>query len=564
MTFQNLEYKRPDQDTVLKHIAELKTQLESAADEAAFLAALKAVNELHRDIESMASLCYIRHSIDTTDSFYKTEMDHLDEILPSIMEANQKLQITLLQSPHRPYLEAVLGKTALERLELSTRTISAAVLDDLVSENKLVSEYSRLLASASLEFDGKQLNLQQMGPYLEASSRDTRRAAVDTMFGFYHEHDTVLDDIYDRLVKIRHKIARTLGFENFVALGYARMGRTDYDGDMVATYRKQVLQTIVPLACSLRQKQQARLGLSRLFYYDEPLSDPKGNPKPLGDADELMNKASVMFAELSPGTDAFFTFMKQAGAMDLIAKPGKETGGYCTFLPNWQMPFIFANFNGTKDDVEVFTHEGGHAYQAYVTRDDEWLSHHEPGMETAEIHSMSMEFLTWPWMDLFFGKDADRFRYNHLADALMFIPYGVAVDHYQHLVYENPAATPEERRQFWLDVESTYLPWRDYDENTYLKGGNVWKRQTHIFSAPFYYIDYTLAQVLALWFWQAARNDAAIAWQQYDRLCRDGGKLGFRLLLEAHNLPNVFEAGSLDHFIPAVSAYLESVDPLTL
>lgn len=556
MKFSDLPYRRLDQENIEQRLHALLDTLREAPDGPAALRAVREMNVIEREIHSQVSLCYIRHSVDTRDAFYKAEQDYIDEVLPAFLAARQKIQLALLASPHRAFLEAELGSHAFDLIELASRTVSEDVIEDLVTENKLSSEYARLLASAELPFDGKTLSIAQMGPYLEAAARETRKAAVDTVFGFYREHDDKLNDIFSELVRVRVRIADKLGFANFTELGYARMGRTDYDAGMVATYREQVKETIVPIAAALRERQRQRLGLDALRYYDEPLADPAGNPQPSGDAAQLLEAATAMFAALSPETDAFFSFMKASEAMDLVAKPGKEGGGYCTFLPNWHMPFIFANFNGTKGDVEVFTHEGGHAYQSYVTRDDEWHLYHEPGMETCEIHSMSMEFLTWPWMENFFGDDAARFRYLHLTEALLFIPYGVAVDHFQHLVYANPTATPAERNRFWLEVEAQYLPWRDYGEQAYLRAGNVWKRQSHIFSAPFYYIDYTLAQVMAFWFLQQAELDAAAAWQTYDRFCRDSGKRPFAALLKAHDMPNPFEAGSLKRFIPAVEKRL--------
>lgn len=564
MKFSELAYIRPAKDESLAKIEQLTQELLQAEDEKTSFDILERATRLQEDIISMSSLSYIRHSVDTRDEFYKAERDYFDEAMPTMMSALNKFMLALLDSPHRDYLEGVIGKHAFDLIQLQTKTISEDVLEDLVQENKLASEYDRLIASAQLEFDGEIRNLAQMIPYMESEKRETRRDAFNTYYSFFKEHEEKMDDLYDQLVKVRHKIALTLGFNSFIELAYARMGRTDYDHQMVATYRDQVRAHIVPIAAELREKQRKLLGLDRLYFYDEPLADPKGNPTPKGDADQLMDEASTMFRELSPDTDAFFSFMRQSEAMDLLAKPGKESGGYCTFLPNWKMPFIFANFNGTKGDVEVFTHEGGHAYHAFVSRDDKWGLYHGIGMETAEVHSMSMEFLTWPWMDRFFGEDADRFRYHHLVSALLFIPYGVAVDHFQQLVFENPEVSPDERKKMWLEVEKLYLPTRDYDDMEFLQRGNVWKRQGHIFGAPFYYIDYTLAQVMAFWFWKQAQEDPEKAWQKYDQFCRDSGLKAFRTLLAAHDMPSPFDEGSLGRFIPSVHDYVSAIDPATL
>jgi M3 family oligoendopeptidase len=221
------------------------------------------------------------------------------------------------------------------------------------------------------------------------------------------------------------------------------------------------------------------------------------------------------------------------------------------------MPFVYANFNGTKGDVEVFTHEIGHAFQNYSSRHQAPIDYIWPTMESCEIHSMSLEFLTWPQMDRFFGEeDAERFRKMHLADGLLFLPYGVAVDHFQHEVYSNPGASPAQRHEMWQEMERTYLPWRDWGDLAHPAMGGRWQLQRHIYGVPFYYIDYTLAQTCAMQFLTRAEVDRAGAMEAYVALCKRGGQAPFQQLARSAGLKSPFDEGCLAQVVSQARALL--------
>lgn len=224
------------------------------------------------------------------------------------------------------------------------------------------------------------------------------------------------------------------------------MNRSDYNAEMVAQFRSQVLEHIVPLASKLVERQRERIGLDSMKYYDLPFQFVTGNPTPKGAPEWIVEQGRRMYSELSSETKEFFDFMLERESLDLLSKKGKDTGGYCTYLSHYQLPYIFANFNGTSGDIDVLTHEAGHAFQVYESRGYQVPEYHFPTSEACEIHSMSMEFLTWPWM-------------------------GVAVDEFQQAVYENPEMTPVERKAKWREIERKYLPFRNYDEMPYLEEG---------------------------------------------------------------------------------------------
>lgn len=564
MSFKNYEYTRPNTEELQEKFTVALEQFENVKTIEEQKQVIGVINEIRNDFGTMGNICYIRHSVDTTDPFYKEEQDFFDEYSPIVQGYVTKYYKVLMNSPFRDELEAYYGKQLFALAECNSKTYSDEVVKDLQLENKLSSQYTQLLAAAKIDFEGEERTLSQLGPFMQHTDRDMRKRASEAYYGFLEEHEEELDSIYDELVKVRTKIAKTLGFKNFVELGYARMYRTDYNAEMVANYRKQVLDYIVPVATELRKRQQARIGVEKLAYYDENFEYATGNPTPKGDAEWIINHGKTMYKELSKETDEFFNFMLDNELLDLVAKKGKAGGGYCTYIENYKAPFIFSNFNGTSGDIDVLTHEAGHAFQVYESRKFEIPEYNWPTYEACEIHSMSMEFFTWPWMKLFFEEDTDKYYFSHLSSALLFLPYGVSVDEYQHYVYENPEASPEDRKAAWRNIERKYLPHRDYEDNDYLERGGFWQRQGHIYSSPFYYIDYTLAQICALQFWKRARDNRQEAWEDYVNLCQKGGSQSFLQLVEIANLTSPFTDGCVQGVITEIQTWLHAVDDTKL
>ena len=559
MKFRDYPYKRPDMDALKKVFEEAIAAIQNAGTVSEQIEAAERINGARCDYMAMDTISYVRSAIDTTDKFYEEERNFFDENGPVYADYENKFLKALYHSSFRKELEERFGKQLFALIEANIKSFSSEIIEELQEENKLVTEYRKLIASAKIPFDGKFNNLSQMGPYLISADRDVRRDAEGAVAKFFEENEAKLDEIYDRLVKLRTKMAKKLGFENYVPMGYLRLGRTDYDAEMVAGYRKQVLEDLVPLAEEIITAKAKRLGIEDLKSYDLGIDFPSGNPKPIGAREYLVDAAMKMYSELSKETEEFFRFMTEHELMDLETKKGKAGGGFCTFIPNYKSPFIFSNFNGTSADVDVLTHEAGHAFQVYCSRDQELLEYMWPTLEACEIHSMSMEFFAWPWMELFFGDDADRYRYKHLAGTITFIPYGVLVDHFQHAIYENPELTPQERKAVWRSLEKQYMPYKVY-ENGFLDRGNYWLRQSHIFSTAFYYIDYTLAQVSAQQYWIMARENPAAAWDSYLRLCKAGGSKSFLKLLELAGLDNPFVPGTVKKIADKVGEYLASFD----
>ena len=564
MNFNDYKYEHLDLEKIKGQFSELIDNFERAENVEKQIEAFDKIIKLRNHIETMQTLVSIRHSIDTNDEFYDKENEYMDEISPILFGFTNDFYKALVNSKFKNELIKKYGKLLFDLAENTLKVFSNEIIPDAQEENRLSSKYSKLIASAKIDFDGKELNLSQMVPYTQSKDRNVRIEAAKKVAQFFAENQEEFDNIYDSLVKVRTKMAQKMGYKNYVEFGYKQLSRLEYDAKMVEGYRNQVLENIVPLHTELRKRQEKRLGVEKLRFYDEAIKFNSGNADPHGSPEWILNHGKTMYKELSKETYEFFTFMTENNLLDLLSKKGKMSGGYCTYIPEYKAPFIFANFNGTAHDIDVLTHEAGHAFQVYQSRGFDVPEYLWPTYEACEIHSMSMEFLTWPWMKLFFENDTEKYKFIHLSEALLFIPYGVTVDEFQHWVYENPEVTPQERREKWLEIEKKYLPTRDYGEVDELKNGIFWFRQGHIFSSPFYYIDYTLAQVCAFQFWIKSREDSEKAWQDYLNLCKLGGSKSFFELMKSANLKNPFVEGTLAAVIPKIKEYLDSVDDMNL
>jgi M3 family oligoendopeptidase len=560
LKFTEFEYKRPEFEVFKADFEKLLVDFETADSAEKQNEIMKAFNNLRRTFDTMSTLCSIRYDVNTEDKFYEAEQEYFDQTGPLLQELVVKYYKAIIESKFRADLEAKWGKHLFNIADMELKTFSPEIIEDLQEENKLNSDHTKLIASAKIMFDGEEKNLSQMRPYFENKDRSVRKAAYEAYCGFFEQNEAQLDDLYDKLVKVRTRIAKKLGYDTFTELGYIRLGRSDYNAEMVKGYRDQVHKVVVPIASKLLERQAARLGLDNLKYYDEPLKFTSGNADPKGTPEEIMNNGLKMYDELSKETADFFNFMTQHGLFDVLARKGKMGGGYCTFLPDYKAPFIFANFNGTAGDVEVLTHEAGHAFQVYSSRNYEAPEYVWPTLEACEIHSMSMEFFTYPWMQLFFEDEMLKHRFSHLSEAILFLPYGVSVDEFQHFVYENPEATPDERKAKWREIEKKYLPLRDYEDNTFYEKGTMWFRQSHIFEVPFYYIDYTLAQVCAFQFYNKMNEDRENAWKDYQDLCNAGGSKPFLQLLEVAKLKNPFADGTVAESVALIEQSIEAID----
>ncbi|MGL1892523.1 MAG: M3 family oligoendopeptidase [Spirochaetaceae bacterium] len=560
MTFSELPYKRPDMDQLKNKMVGLISEFTNSITLNIQIEIIEKINNERVLFESMASLAHMRHTQDTRVVLYDTENSFFDKNLPLYEDLVTTYFKELISSKFIDELKVHFGEQMFTLAEMKIKSFSPKIIEDMQKENELSSRYNKLLSSAKIPFKGETFNLSGIATFHEDKDRNVRKESVKAQYQYFTENQNELDDIYDKLVKVRTSMAKKMGYENYIPFGYYKMFRSDYDASMVATYRKAVQEHIVPIAEELYTRQWKRLKLEDPKFWDKTFIFPSGNPTPKGDKNWMIQQAKDMYDQLSPETSEFFNFMVDKELLDLETREGKSGGGYCELLPQFGMPFIFSNFNGTSADVDVLTHEAGHAFQVYSSMNHKFIEYLWPTYECCEIHSMSMEFFAWPWMKNFFKEDEDKYKYGHLSSALTFIPYGVMVDEFQHMVYEKPEATPAQRHGFWKDCQKKYYPNIDFGGIPYLEQGGLWQRQAHIYELPFYYIDYTLAQICALQYWDKDNKDHEAAWNSYLTLCKQGGTKSFLKLVEDAGLQNPFNTNTISEVAKVASDWLRNIN----
>lgn len=564
MKFKDYKYERYTYEAYAQDMAKAQKALVEAKDYASFKQAFDEGKKAFAHMDTMYNICYVRYTINTQDTFYQQENDYWDEASPKMKSLTAAFDDAVLASPFVEQLKQEVPETYFLLAENSKRSFSDEIIEDLQEENRLQSAYQKLIASAQIPFEGKTYTLAGLGGKMESADCGVRKAANLAYWGWLADHQDEIDELYDKMVHVRDRMAKKLGYRTYTELAYVLLNRFDYNAEDVANYRKQVLEDVVPLCNALYERQRERLGYDKLHVYDEKYEFTSGNPTPKYNSEEMIRRANKMYHELDPRCGAFFEYMVEHELLDLDSKKGKAGGGYCTIFADAYSPFIFSNFNGTSHDAEVLTHEAGHAFQVYNSMNIRPVECIWPTYESCEIHSMSMEFFTYPWMKQFFEEDVDKYYYLHLGGAVKFIPYGVLVDHFQHEVYEQPDMTPAQRRAKWRELEKQYLPHKDYEDCAFLENGGWWFRQSHIFTTPFYYIDYTLAQVCALQFWLRLYEKDETAFEDYFRICQIGGTKTFTQIVAAANLKVPFTDGCLKEVMAAVRTYLEGIDDKAL
>jgi len=545
MKFSQMEYKRPDFEKTYAKYEDLLANFKAAKTADECFAAYKEINDFDVILESMFELATIRKSLNTKDELYAAEDEYLEEIEPELEEVAQEISRALLESPFRKEMEDAWGKQMFTNLEMEMKTFAPEVIDDLQEENELSSQWADMMASAVIVFDGKEHNFPEMEVYRQSLDREVRKRAAHACSDWFIERSEQFDNIFDALVKVRTRIARKLGYENFIELGYHRMQRS-YDQDMVAKLREDILKYFVPITTKLRDEQAKRIGVPSITAIDG-ISYPDGNPTPKGTPEEIFAHCKKMYEALSGEAADFINFMLENELMDVLTRPNKEVIGYMTYIPMHKAPFIFANFNGTSQDIYILTHEAGHGYAAYVTNVAKDTYPHQLMSwpeDICEIHGMAMEFLAWPWMEGFFGEGTKKYYHSHLSTTVRTMSYSAMADEFQHLVYASPEMTPTERNALWLSLHEKYRPY-DMADIPYLEQGRSWHADDHIFECPFLYIDYCVAGVVALHFWVLSQKDFNVAWEKYNQLIQFGGTKTLVDLLAACDLPNPFEPGNL-------------------
>ena len=562
LKFKDMPYERPVLEDLIAQLGALTERLKAAGSYEEAKRIFLEEETLERHVDTLVNLCYIRHSIDTRDEFYSGEQEWWDESLPLLAEPQQAWKLAMLASPFRPDFEAEYGNLMFLNTEIEARSFSPEIVPELQAEGKLATEYGKLIASAQIPFQGGTYTLSQLTPFKTDADDAVRLAAWKAEGAWYKEHQADFDRIYDELVHLRDTMGKKLGYADFTPLGYDRMQRNCYTKDDVEKFRAAVRAYVVPLCEEIYRHQAERIGVPYpLSFSDAALAFRSGNPRPQGTADDIIANGKRFYDELSSETSEFFNTMLDQELMDVLSTEGKEGGGYCTSIMDYEVPIRCANFNGTQGDVELITHEAGHAFEGWLNRKRIPMSYVFGGMESCEVHSMSMEFFAWPWCEGFFGPDTKKYLFSHLSGSVTFIPYGTMVDHFQHIVYEKPEMTPAERHGVWKELLGIYMPWMRLDGDIpFYADGEGWQRQMHIYEMPFYYIDYCLAQTVALEFWALIQDDQKNAWEHYMAYTSQGGSRTFTDLLANAGLVSPFDEACLRTACDKAHIWLQNCD----
>jgi len=556
MKYSELNYERIKIDEFENYVDNLIVEFNNSSEANTQIDIIEKYQKKQKEFHSYSSIANLNFARDTKDKKAIEENLYYDNIGPEYSAIDNKFTKTINNSKFKRELVDKFGSHFNDLIEMELKSFDEKIVDILKIENTIKNRYRTLLANAKIEFDGKILNLTGLTPYMQSTNREERKSAYKKLDEFFKNNSQELDIIFDRLVQLRDQKAKILGFQNYVELGYLNMSRSEYGPKEIKKYRELIVKYIVPLVKKINNKRKEILEIDKMRIYDT-LYFKNGNPKPKGGVEFQVNQAKKMYSELSSETNEFFDIMVNEELMDLDNRAGKSGGGFCTSFPLYERPYIFANFNGTDHDVTVLTHEAGHAFQCYMSRKQPINRYLWPTYEACEIHSMSMEFLTWDWMELFFKEDTEKFLFKHIAGSLSFLPYGALVDHFQHWVYENPNALPKERKEKWLELEAIYQPDKDYDDLSFLGSGGLWQKQSHIYQVPFYYIDYTLAQVCAFQFWIKMGIDKESTWKDYLKLCEAGGSLPFLKLVKLANLDSPFDEKVFKNVANKVDKWLD-------
>ena len=559
MKFSEMTYTRPDIEALLAQCREFAARAAAAPDSQSLTALYFEQSRAFADYTTASQLVNIHYTCDTRDAYWKAEQDFFDDNGPAVSNAQVEIFRSFLANPHVDALAETIGSTCVAGMKNAVLGMDDRTVELQKEFNGLVSQYQQIYGGAMVELNGKQLTIPQLGPYKESLDPKVRRAAFEAEAGYFDAHRDQLDQLYGKIVKNLNQQAKVLGYKDYSELSYVRMNRIGYGAEEIRSFRDQVATDVVPLLQQVMKMRSARTGIAHPTFADLPVMFKDGNPAPIPGYEARMAAARTMYHELSPETAEFIDFMQDNELFDVESRPGKMSGGYMTSLPSYKAPFIFANWNNTSGDVDVLTHECGHAFEGYLAeRDPAVPADLEcPAMESAEIHSMAMEFLTAPWHHLLFGKDTDKYSLLHAEDSFVFLAYGCEVDEFQQIMYQNPDLTPDERNAQWLKLEKKYRPWIDFDNLPFYGRGAGWQRQLHIYECPFYYIDYCLSSMAALQFYLLSLTDHKDAWQRYLRLVRRAGLASYTELLQTAGLQVPFAPGSVKGIAQQMTRWLE-------
>ena len=508
-------------------------------DAAALEIWLRDESELRSRVEAEKARRYIRMTCYTDDAeARKAHLAMEQEVMPRVKVLEDALDRKLLACPALVFLDPDKYELLIRQRRTQAEIFRAENTDLQRQEAEQKTRQQALLGGITVEFDGKTLTLQQLSPYFENQDRAVRESAYRSALAARQQRWPELEDIYDRLVSLRTDIARNAGFTTYTPYRFLELNRYDYTEAACRQFHDAIAECVVPAVRELDRARAQRLGLAKLRPWDLEV-DTEGRPplRPFATQDELIALARKLFVAVDPRFGEEFDALVERDLLDLMSRKGKAPGGYQYQLEDDRVPFIFANGVGLHGDVQTLLHEGGHAFHSLLSRDLDLLGFRDYPIEMAETASMSMELLGLENLgDVYSADDKQRTYRKHLEGILRTLTWIASIDAIQHWVYGRPNHTREERRTAWRDIRRRFggdIDWSDLEDAMAMQ----WIGQTHLFSHPFYYIEYGIAQLGALQVWSNYRKDRQQAVQAYRRALSLGG---------TRKLPELFAAANVE------------------
>lgn len=554
--FRKLPYLRPDMDKLSDAFRRCRLRLRLSMSAHAAADAVRELQPALIDFFTAEAIARNRHDRKLTDDAWQSETAFFDSAMSQVQAWTQETYAALTASRFAEDLEAELGDGLFREARMLAATVNDRMIADLGEENRLESAYVEKISEISVKLNGNSYTLTELEPYLQSSDKQMRRASHRALCRAYEENHEWLDACFDQLVNVRRRMSRKLGYESFTELGYKRMNRIDYGRTEIELFRQMVLKYIVPVCSEIRRLQRSRLETLQLNYWDLPVLLPGGNPTPVVPRNRFVELVGKQISELLEESE-WLSQLADCGYIDLEARPAKAGGGYCETLYKYGVPVIFTNATNTADDIVTLIHEAGHAYAALSSMPGmRVIEDQRPSMDVCEIHSTALEFLTMPLLESVFGSETETASMIHLTESLLFLPYACLVDHFQHEIYDHPELTAPERHALWRSLEKAYQPDIDYGDDEWFESGGSWQKKEHIYTAPFYYIDYALASMAALDLWQTANKDREKAVKRYKRLCGRGNRGTLLQQLGESGIASPFDEGTFKRLVYAVCDYL--------
>ncbi|MBC7834451.1 MAG: M3 family oligoendopeptidase [Phycisphaerales bacterium] len=497
-------------------------------------------SELDAATSEAAAVLYINMTCHTDDeATTKAYLDFVENVQPKLKEVGFELDKKVAQSPHAGALDTKRYEVLLRDTRVGVELFRPENIPIETDLAKLEQEYQSICGQMTVTFRGEEKTLPQMARYQEETDRPTREEAWKLVAERRLKDREKVETLFDSMVQKRHESAKNAGFDNYRDYMFKAKRRFDYTPESCHAFAEGVEKVCVPALRRLNAERKKALRIDVLKPWDLAV-DVKGRPplRPFETADDLVEKSKRVFRRLDPGLAEMFESLCGGGCLDLDSRKGKAPGGYQQNRDRMRTPFIFMNAAGVQRDVETMMHEAGHAFHSILCRRDPLLAYRaEIPLEFAEVASMSMEVATHDMLDEFYTnkEDAQRAVRVHLEQLASIMPWIATIDQFQHWMYTHPSHTREGRKAMWLELNDRFGPaveWTGLEQ--YLEVS--WQRQLHLFGAPFYYIEYGIAQLGALQLWLNFRKDRSRAIGAYKRALALGG---------SRPLPELFEAAEL-------------------